>query len=384
MFFREDGLQSAEFRVYNACLSAVDFMPTLIETVDLFCGAGGLTCGLAKTRRIDVRCGVDIDPSCEFPYTSNNKSLFLLKRIEDITAAEVLSYFSEKKPKLLAGCAPCQTFSRYYNPQKKSEDSRWKLLLEFGRLVSGVQPEFVTMENVPNLRKYDVFRKFVGILIKNGYFLWYDVVDCSAYGLPQRRRRLVLLASKYGNISLLSPEETYSVRKNVKEAIGDLEPLEAGGTSASDPLHRCRNLTALNLRRIRHTSEGGSWREWPSHLVLRCHKDEHGKTFGSIYGRMKWLTPSPTITTQFFGLGNGRFGHPEQDRAISLREGAILQGFPDNYQFVSPATPLLFKHVGRLIGNAVPVRLGEVIGMSFVHHLQQHHKIDRKKRNVKK
>jgi DNA (cytosine-5)-methyltransferase 1 len=98
---------------------------------------------------------------------------------------------------------------------------------------------------------------------------------------------------------------------------------------------------------------------------------------------MRWLTPSPTITTQFFGLGNGRFGHPEQDRAISLREGAILQGFPDNYQFVPPNTSLLFKHVGRLIGNAVPVRLGEVIGMSFVHHLLQHQKADRKKQNVK-
>ena len=271
--------------------------PTLIEAVDLFCGAGGLTYGLTKTNCVDVLCGVDIDPSCEFPYTHNNKSRFLLKRIEDIVADEVVSYFSGKMPKLLAGCAPCQTFSHYYNPKKKSEDSRWKLLLEFGRLVRGVQPEFVTMENVPYLREYDVFHKFIGILRRNGYFLWYDVVDCSAYGLPQRRRRLVLLASKYGNIALLSPQETHSVKTNVREAIGDLEPLMAGEVSASDPLHRSRNLTALNLRRIRHTTEGGNWREWPSRLVLRCHKKEHGKTFGSVYGRMRWTTPSPTITS---------------------------------------------------------------------------------------
>ena len=357
---------------------------TLIEAVDLFCGAGGLTCGLEKTHSIDVLCGIDIDPSCEFPYTNYNKSRFLLKRIEEVVADEILSYFSEKRPKLLAGCAPCQTFSHYYNPKKKSDDSRWKLLLEFGRLVRGVQPEFVTMENVPNLRMHDVFHKFVSILRKNGYFLWYDVVDCSAYGLPQRRRRLVLLASKYGEISLLSPEETHSVQTNVKEAIGNLEPLMAGEVSDSDPLHRSRNLRTVNLHRIRHSTEGGSWREWPSRLILRCHKKECGKSFGSVYGRMKWMTPSPTITTQFFGLGNGRFGHPEQDRAISLREGAILQGFPDDYQFVPPNTTPVFKHVGRLIGNAVPVRLGEVIGMSFIHHLRQHQKADKGKRNVKK
>ena len=365
--------------------SAIVFMPptTLIEAVDLFCGAGGLTCGLSKTKRINVLCGIDIDPNCEFPYISNNKSRFLLKQIEDVTVEEVLSCYSDKKPKLLAGCAPCQTFSHYYNPQINFEDSRWKLLSEFSRLVSGILPEFVTMENVPNLRKHDVFHKFVDTLRETGYFLWYDVVDCSSYGLPQRRRRLVLLASKYGDISLLSPEDTHSERTNVEEAIGNLEPLVAGEASVSDPLHRSRNLTALNLRRIRHTTEGGGWREWPSHLILRCHKKEHGKTFGSVYGRMKWLSPSPTITTQFFGLGNGRFGHPDQDRAISLREGAILQGFPNDYQFVPPNTSPVFKHVGRLIGNAVPVRLGEVIGMSFIQHLQRHQKTDLKKQNDK-
>jgi DNA (cytosine-5)-methyltransferase 1 len=345
------------------------FLPK-IEAVDLFCGAGGLTCGLAKSSHIRVRCGIDIDPTCEFPYTKNNQCRFIRKRVEHITVEEISKFFLSDKPKLLAGCAPCQTFSNYYNPKNESTDSRWELLSEFARLVDGVKPEFVTMENVPGLRKHSVFDKFIKVLEKNRYYIWHNVIDCSFYGLPQRRKRLVLLASKLGKISLLSPEETDSVSVNVRDAIGPLERIVAGEASTFDPLHRSRNLTERNLVRIQHTQEGGGWRDWPQHLMLKCHQKECGKSFGSVYGRMKWNAPSPTITTEFYGLGNGRFGHPEQDRAISLREGAILQGFPADYQFVPPDKPLLFTTIGRLIGNAVPVRLGEVIGMSFGRHLK--------------
>lgn len=151
-----------------------------------------------------------------------------------------------------------------------------------------------------------------------------------------------------------------------------LAPLAAGDVSLDDPLHRTSELSPLNLRRIRHSRPGGTWRDWPRELVAQCHKIKNGKTYPSVYGRMEWDQPSPTITTQFFGFGNGRFGHPEQDRAISLREGAILQSFPKDYRFVEPGGDYRFKTIGRLIGNAVPVRLGQVVGETVRRHLEAH------------
>jgi DNA (cytosine-5)-methyltransferase 1 len=151
-----------------------------------------------------------------------------------------------------------------------------------------------------------------------------------------------------------------------------LSPLAAGEVCPDDPLHRASELSPLNLRRIRHSRPGGTWREWPRELVAECHKVNSGKTYPSVYGRMEWDKPAPTITTQFFGFGNGRFGHPEQDRAISLREGALLQSFPKTYQFVKPGGEYCFKTIGRLIGNAVPVRLGEVVGRTIRRHLEEH------------
>ncbi|MEK7357168.1 MAG: DNA cytosine methyltransferase, partial [Bdellovibrionota bacterium] len=126
--------------------------------------------------------------------------------------------------------------------------------------------------------------------------------------------------------------------------------------------------------RIQHSKPGGSWRDWPDELIAKCHRKKKGRTYPSVYGRMKWDAPSPTITTQFYGFGNGRFGHPEQNRAISLREGSILQTFPRDYVFVKPGDEYRFKVIGRLIGNAVPVRLGEVIGNTIKLHLSQHGK----------
>lgn len=134
-------------------------------------------------------------------------------------------------------------------------------------------------------------------------------------------------------------------------------------------LHAASKLSDLNLERIRASRPGGTWRDWPEHLVADCHRRETGRTYPGVYGRMEWDEPAPTLTTQFYGFGNGRFGHPEQDRAISLREGAILQGFPKSYSFLPDGAPVHFKTLGRMIGNAVPVTLGEVIGRSIAAHL---------------
>jgi len=339
-----------------------------IKAIDLFCGVGGLTHGLEKAG-IDVRLGVDIDPACEFPYTANNKSQFLLKSIEKLGADELGAFFPKKCIRLLAGCAPCQTFSTY-NQKADPTDKRWWLLKEFSRLVHAINPELVTMENVPKLQKQIVFRDFVKDLENAGFKVAERIVDCREYGLAQHRPRLVMLASRLGPIELLEPNQLRWQRYSIKDAIGDLPAIQAGEIDKKDPLHQASTLSALNFERIRASRPGGSWRDWDTDLVADCHKKTTGKTYPSVYGRMCWDEPAPTITTQFYGFGNGRFGHPEQDRAISLREGAILQSFPKSYKFKAPGKPIYIKTIGRLIGNAVPVKLGKAIGKSVLKHVE--------------
>lgn len=341
-----------------------------IYAIDLFCGAGGLTHGLEKAG-INVLLGIDIDPACSFPYSANNKAKFLLKSVEKIIVEDLISVFPKRGIRLIAGCAPCQTFSTY-NQKASSDDKRWRLLVQFSRLVRDVSPELVTMENVPKLMKHDVFKSFIEDLETNGYNVDYNIVECANYGIPQQRKRLVLLASKLGPIGLLPPIKSDTDLMTVSNAIGDLPPLSAGETYENDPLHQCSSLSPKNLIRIKSSLPGGTWRDWEKDLVADCHKKKSGKTYPSVYGRMVWDDPAPTLTTQFFGFGNGRFGHPEQDRAISLREGAILQSFPPDYKFIPPNESIHKKTVGRLIGNAVPVKLGEVIGQSLLHHVSMY------------
>jgi DNA (cytosine-5)-methyltransferase 1 len=229
-------------------------------------------------------------------------------------------------------------------------------------------PDLVTMENVPQLASHPVFQSFCKALHK--YHLWYGVVDCAPYGVPQTRRRLVLLASRLGPIELLSPSRASGVSEStVRRAISHLPPITAGGIHPRDPLHSSCSLSPLNLQRIRASRPGGTWRDWPRELIAKCHLRESGGTFPSVYGRMEWDAPAPTITTQCFGFGNGRFGHPEQDRAISLREAAILQTFPPTYRFLRSGEPACFYVHGRLIGNAVPVTLGHVVARSLRTHV---------------
>ena len=169
------------------------------------------------------------------------------------------------------------------------------------------------------------------------------------------------------------PETTHEPGEyaTVRDAIGEMPPLSAGEVNRRDLLHQASRLSEVNLDRIRFSKQGGTWRDWPEHLVADCHRRPSGKGYASVYGRMTWDEPAPTITTQFFGFGNGRFGHPEQDRAISLREGAILQSFPPYYEFVEPGQPANFKTVGSLIGNAVPVELARGIARAIKRHLSE-------------
>ena len=242
-------------------------------------------------------------------------------------------------------------------------------MYSFERLIRETLPEIVSMENVPNLINEKVFKDFISTLQERGYYIDFNVVYCPDYGVPQHRKRLVLLASRLGEISLIPPLYSPSNYLTVRDAISHLPAINAGEVSGEDALHRSSALSALNLRRIEQSVQGGTWRDWDADLRLSCHQRKSGKTFPSVYGRMSWDKPSPTITTQFYGYGNGRFGHPEQNRAISLREGAILQSFPDDYIFIDEEHPAKKREIGTHIGNAVPVELGRAIGMSIQGHL---------------
>jgi len=342
-----------------------------IAAIDLFCGAGGLTHGLLKAG-IAVAAGIDVDPACGFPFEANNHSKFVLGDVAEVTGDELLASYPKNAARVLVGCAPCQPFSRYSRRQEPKNDRKWGLLVHFSRLVKEVRPVVISMENVPELASHQVFHDFVNLLQDLGYHVGYSNAFCPDYGIPQHRTRLILFASLLGAITPPPRSHGPDEYRTVKETIADLPAISRGKVHPQDPLHRACNLSDLNLKRIRASRPGGCWREWPDHLVAECHRAESGKTYPSVYGRMEWDQPSPTITTQFFGFGNGRFGHPEQDRAISLREGSLLQSFPRTYRFCESSSAISFSVLGRLIGNAVPVRLGEIIGETILKHLEEH------------
>lgn len=341
----------------------------LIEAVDLFCGLGGLTHGLVRGG-VKVVAGIDVDSQCSFAYTSNNDALFVEANVRDLKASDVDALYGDGRLRLLAGCAPCQPFSTYSRKGREGRlDSKWNLLTDFGRMVAEIQPEFVTMENVPQLLNHEVFKRFRDDLV--GYYTWWDVVECARYGVPQARKRLVFLASRLGPLRLVEPDDGACRDATVRHAIAHLPRLGAGDVDPNDALHASSSLSELNLRRIKASKQGGTWRDWEESLIAECHRKASGQTYPSVYGRMEWDSPAPTITTQCFGFGNGRFGHPDQDRAISLREAAILQTFPDDYRFLGPGERVRFSKFGRLIGNAVPVRLGEVIAETLLNHVAE-------------
>lgn len=337
-----------------------------VACVDLFCGAGGLTHGLVS-EGIRVVAGVDLDEACRHPFEANNAARFIKEDVERLKASYLNSLFGKAEIRILAGCAPCQPFSTYAQRYDVTGSPRWGLLYQFGRLIRAARPHLVTMENVPSVAKHKVFDDFVQTLQQLGYQVHRTIVDCSVYGLPQKRRRMVLLASLLGPVELVPP--TKRRVKTVRQVIGTLAPIAQGEVHPNDVLHAASKLSDRNLQRIRASRPGGTWRDWPEHLIADCHRRDSGRTYPGVYGRMSWDEPAPTLTTQFYGFGNGRFGHPDQDRAISLREGAILQGFPKAYSFVPEGAPVHLKALGRMIGNAVPVTLGEVVGRSIAAHL---------------
>ena len=348
------------------------------NVIDLFSGVGGLSHGFIQ-EDFNVLAGIDIDETCRFAFEENNKSEFIAKSITDISAQEINRIYGENTDlKILVGCAPCQNFSSYMFKDKDKDSNKWKLLYEFSRLINEVQPDIVSMENVAqliNFKKAPVFEDFVSNLKSLGYYVHYEVVNCPDYGIPQNRKRLILLASKFGEIKLIPKTHNRDSYVTVKDAIGELPFIKDGEKDINDPIHFSRKLTPKNKKRIEATPYGGSWKDWNEDLRLECHKKETGKSFPSVYGRMVWEKPSPTMTTQCIGYGNGRFGHPVQDRAISLREAALLQTFPLDYKFVKNDQDYNSTILARQIGNAVPVKLGQVVAKSVKEHLKKLNKL---------
>ncbi len=349
-----------------------------IGAVDLFCGVGGLTCGLKKSG-ITVVAGIDLDESCRYAFEHNNNSKFIHKSVADVTGKDIKRLLRGYEVKVLVGCAPCQPFSSHQKDKKnRCNHKDWSLLYQFARIVTECKPHIISMENVPELKKEIVFIDFVNTLKTLNYNVSYSVVNVADYGVAQNRRRLILLASRKNTIKLIPPTHSGNYI-TVRDVIGNLPAVEAGKTCPIDRLHISSSLNKTNLKRIRASKPNGTWRDWPEELVLKCHKKETGKSYSSVYGRMGWDGLSPTITTQFTGYGTGRFGHPVQNRALTLREGALLQSFPPNYSFVSKDEGICLKSIARHIGNAVPPRLGEIIGKSIINSLPK----KREKREVK-
>lgn len=352
-------------------MSDATFPVTGVSVVDLFCGAGGLSYGFRR-EGFPVAAGVDLDEACRYPYETNNQAVFLGQDIAVLDSRSVQALFPPGDLKILMGCAPCQPFSPY---NRKRDHTQWRLLHGFQVLIRDLGPEIVSMENVPrllNFRQGTLFRDFRQALCHAGYDVQWKILFGPDFGLPQKRHRLVLLASRLGPIAM--PEATHVPEQyvTVEDAIRGLPRLKAGGIDPHDALHRASHLSDLNMKRIRASKQGGTWLDWPEEIVAPCHRKETGRTFSAVYGRMLWQSPAPTLTTQFFRYGTGRFGHPEQDRALSLREGAVLQGFPVQYAFTPADGTASLYILGCMIGNAVPIHIARAIARAIKSHLKEY------------
>nr|WP_299486249.1 DNA cytosine methyltransferase [uncultured Allomuricauda sp.] len=337
-----------------------------LVAIDFFCSAGGVTCGL-KQAGIHVLGGIDIDESCRETYELNNNAKFLHADVSNLRKKEVGNFFKVSRNQsnlIFVGCSPCQYFSNIKTDKTKSKKTRL-LLEDFREFVDYYRPGYVFLENVPGLEKKEDsplgdFKKF---LLSNGYYFDDGVINSKYFGVPQNRRRYVLIASRL-NRKVSLPRPISKKIRTVFDAIGDTKlfpPIEAGDHDDTYFIHSAAKLSDLNLLRIKETKlNGGDRRTWPQSLCSESFKKYKGHY--DVYGRMCWDKPSPTITTRFNSYSNGRYGHPVQDRAVSLREGATLQSFPLNYRFLSNSQGVIAK----MIGNAVPPLLAKRIGEAII------------------
>jgi len=319
-----------------------------LTAVDLFSGCGGLSTGLKKAG-FGVLGAVDNDPTSVATFRANHPEVRIWRRDITLLSAPAVRRELGLRPgrlDLLAGCPPCQAFSvlRTRNGGHVVRHKDKDLLFQFLRFVKALKPKVVMLENVPGLAADKRMVRFCAKLARLGYESEFRVLDAAQYGVPQRRRRMILLASRRNSVEFAAQWHT---RLTVRDAIDGLpEPGDSG-----DPIHDLPETRSERMKdRIRNTPpDGGSRAAWPKKLRLKCHDECTG--FKDVYGRMAWDEVAPTITTGCFNPSKGRFLHPVQDRAITLREAALLQGFPKRYKFPKTAGKCA---VAMMIGNALP------------------------------
>ena len=356
-----------------------------IAVFDFFCGCGGTSRGFQKAG-MDIAFALDIDQDANGTFTKNfPETIFCDKSITELTISDLQQTLVKHKDsyKLFCGCAPCQPFTKQ-NTESPKRDVRKSLLTHFGKVIEVCEPDFVFVENVPGLQKVPKnkcgpFPAFKELLEKMEYYITYGVVAAQDFGAPQLRRRFVLLASRHGEINIPSPthgKDCDNPYKTVRDAIEDLPAIAAGETYKEDDVlnHRAAELSELNMTRIKASAhDGGGRNNWPKNLWPECYtrKNESGGTHSGhtdCYGRLWWDKPATGLTTRCISYSNGRFGHPEQDRAISVREAARLQGFDDDFEFTGN-----LNSMARQIGNAVPVDLAFAMGNHFIKHVEAIH-----------
>lgn len=320
---------------------------------------------------ISVLAGIDIDPDCQATYQANIcGAKYILADIAELKEADLAKKVAIAKNDdnlILVGCSPCQYWTIIRTNKNKSQKSK-NLLHEFHRFVKFYNPGYVVVENVPgilNKRKESGLDKFVLELEEQGYAVHFQVVNLNEYGVPESRRRFSLIANRVTQEAIFpQPGRT---RPTVKDFIGPkngFPKISAGHRDETRFMHSTASLSQTNLERLLLTPKnGGSRAAWSdTALQLDAYKKKGRRiSFSDTYGRMSWDKPAPTITTRFYSISNGRFAHPDENRPISIREGATLQTFPKNYEFIGSS----MASIARMIGNAVPPLYAKKIGLAI-------------------
>ena len=353
----------------------------VLTAIDAFAGGGGLTVGL-KRAGFRVIAAIELEHHAFTTYKANHPEVRCLKQdIATISGAALLEYAQTEQIDLLAGCPPCQGFTSLTAKYKSKEDPRNQLVLEMARLTEETLPRVVMMENVPGLthKGEPLYHQLRERLQALGYLLTDGVLQVADFGVPQHRRRLVLLGGLGFSIPLPDATHSRSATKGlapwrtVRDAIMDMpDPITLSQARGSGKIecsdwHIIRDLSARNLERLRMTRAGGTWQQIPEHLRPTCHRNGY-RGFPNVYGRMEWDRPAPTITGGCTTFSKGRFGHPDADRTISVREAASLQTFPEDYRFDTP----YMEHACNMIGNALPCDFAETISRQCAQQLQLH------------
>ena len=337
----------------------------MIKAIDFFSGAGGLTRGLLDAG-IDVVAGVDSDKRLRDTYERNNKpSRFIDQDIADVDIEALCRKVGVRAADttLYAACTPCQPFSTLN--RSKGGDNRKALLLKFAAIVAQSPPDFVLVENVPGLNNAigrDIYHQFKDVLAANGFNTDARLLDAKHFGVPQTRKRFILIGSRHGAAKLPVPI-TADQPPTVRDHIGKYPRIGDGEESQTHPNHIARALQSHHRRIVEAVPpDGGSRRDIAdTSILLKCHQ-EKPDAHKDVFGRMAWDEPSPTLTCRCTDVYCGRFIHPEQHRGISLREAAALQTFADDYEFFGGS----FLERSRQIGNAVPVRLAKELGKAVI------------------